>query len=143
MLLLIWMIGALWLRKVEACFQHFLSVQLRARTITGRVSRDGKPSGGALLRLHKSLGAYSVQLSHADRPVLSEVVSAPDGTFHFGEVPSGKYVVLLGPPSGTSMDVELFKPKSADNESIAIENFADGCVTATVVAADGTKIRQR
>ncbi|MFI5113608.1 MAG: hypothetical protein ACHP7J_00585 [Terriglobales bacterium] len=90
--------------------------------------------------MHKFLGAYSIELGHADPAVLGEVVAAKDGSFRFGKVPSGKYVVFMGWPSGMSIDVELVKPKSGESDTVAIENFADSCTSATVISADGRRM---
>ena len=126
------------LERVEACFQaYFPSVQLRAQTIAGTVTLHGKPIDGAVLSLHKFLGAYSIELSHADTNVLGRAITAKDGHFKFGEVPNGKYVVFV---RGASINVELVKSKSGESDTVAIENFADSCVSATAISADGRKL---
>ena len=103
----------------------------------------GKPLDGAVLSLHKFLGVYSIAPGHADPHVLGESVAAKDGKFKFGEVPDGKYVVFVGAPSGASMDVEVVRPKSGENDTLAIENFADSCLSATVISADGHRVTNR
>ncbi len=110
------------------------SVQLRARTIAGTVTLNGEPLDGTAVSLHRFLGAYSIELSHADAHVLGKATTAKDGRFSFGELSSGKYVVFV---RGASVEVKLIKPKSGENDTIAIENFADSCVRGTVVSADG------
>src|SRR5713226_2336450 len=139
-LLLLTFTGSPFLEKAEACYQGFFLVQLKALTIAGTVSRHNKPLDGAVVRLHKFLGAYSIEIGHADPHVLSEAVAAKDGSFKFGEVPNGKYVLFV---AGASMDVELSKPKSGENDIVAIENFADSCVSATVISADGRRLTNR
>src|ERR1700722_9797200 len=87
---------SLCLRRVEACWQSSSpSVKLRARTIAGTVTVNNKPNGGAVLRLHRFLGPYSVEIGHADSHVLAEAVSEKDGTFNFGDVPIGRYVIFV------------------------------------------------
>ena len=130
-------------RKVRACFQDSPSIQLRATAIAGRVTVDGKPLSGALFRLHKSLGPYAIQLRHADPHVLTEAVSAEDGSFSFGELTRGQCIISMGPPSGMSIGIELVNPKNSENDKVVINNFADGCMSATVVSADGEKIPQK
>jgi hypothetical protein len=80
---------------------------------------------------------------HADPHVFGEAESAKDGTFNFGEVPSGKYVLSVGPPSGATMIIEVAKPQNGENDTIAIDNFADSCISATVISADGRKLTNR
>jgi len=135
--------GSQLLEKVEACFQDSPSVHLRARTIAGTVTLRGKPLDGAVFRLHKFLSPYSIEPAHADPHVLGEAMSAKDGTFNFGEVPSGKYVVFVGSPSLESIVVEVVKPRSGESDTIAIDNFADSCISAAVISADGRKVTQR
>jgi hypothetical protein len=135
--------GSLFLENVHACYQDFLSVQLRSRTIAGTVTLRDKPLEGAVVTLHKFIGAYSIGVQHADPHVLDEAVAGKDGKFTFREVPNGKYVVLFGQPSGASMDVEVIKPKSGENDTIAIEYFADSCVSATVISAEGHRLANR
>jgi hypothetical protein len=96
------------------------------------MTQHGKPLDGTVLRLHKVLGAYSVEVGHADPHVLGEAVVAKDGSFRFGAVPSGKYVVSLGAPSGASIEVELVKPKSGASDTITIDGFADSCISVKV-----------
>jgi len=139
-ILLVMLASSLLLEEVKACYQDAPSVQLRARTIMGTVTLHGKPFDGAVLRLHKFRGAYAIEIGHAESHVLSEVVTAKDGTFKFGEVPDGKYVVFVGWPSGASMEVELIKPKSGESDTVAIENLADSCIRATVISADGRRL---
>jgi hypothetical protein len=69
------------------------------------------------------------------------VISARDGTFNFGVLPSGKYVVFTGSPSGESIVVEVANPLSGESDTVAIDNFADSCISATVVSADGRRLR--
>ncbi len=135
--------SSLLLERVEACYQYSPAIQLRATTIAGIVTLNGKPIHGAVFRLHKLLGPYSIEPAHADPHVLGEGVSEKDGTFNFGEVPSGKYVVFVGQPSGMSIEVELVRPKSGESDTVAINNFADSCISATVFSTDGRKIPQR
>jgi hypothetical protein len=113
-------------------------VQLRSRTIAGTVTQDGKPIDGTVLSLHKSLGTFSIEPSHADAHVLGKTVTAKDGRFRFDEVPSGEYVVFV---RGASIDVALVEPKKGESDIVAIENFADSCVSVTVISADGKERR--
>src|ERR1019366_2816797 len=56
-----------------------------------------------------------------------------DGRFRFGKVPSGMYVVFV---RGGSIDIALVKPKKSESDIVAIENFADSCVSVTVLSED-------
>lgn len=130
--------GSLMLEKAEAYFQTgFSPVQLRAKTIAGTVTLNGKPIDGAVLTLHRFLGAYSIELYNADTHVLGRAIATKDGRFRFAEVPSGKFVVFV---RGTSVEVDLVKPKSGESDMVLIENFADSCVSATVISAGGRKL---
>jgi len=112
--------------------------RLRARTISGTVTRDGKRIDGAVLTLHKFLGAYSTWPSHAAPEVFGETITTKDGEFRFDELPSGQYVVLV---SGESIEVDLVKPKHGENDTVAIEDSAYSCVRATIISADGKKLK--
>jgi hypothetical protein len=134
----------LFVRHVEACYQmEAPSVQLRSGTIVGSITLNGKPIDGAVLALHKFLGPYSIELGHADAHVLGRAVTTKDGTFSFGAVPRGKYVVFMLRPSAELLDVEVFKPKKGESDTVAIEYFADWCGSATAVSATGEKLRPR
>jgi hypothetical protein len=137
-------VAFLFIRRVEACYQIYSpSVQLRAGTITGTITLNGKPIEGALLNLHKSLGAYSIELGHADARVLGEATTAKDGSFSFGEVPRGQYVVFMSRPSFEIMDIELVKPKKGESDTVAIEYFADWCGSATAISINGERLSPR
>jgi len=113
-------------------------VQLRARTIVGTVTLDGKPIDGTVLSLHKYLGAYSIELAHADAHALGKAITAKNGRFRFDEVPTGKYVVFV---RGASFEVEIIKPKSGESDIIAIESSFLSCLSVAVFSADGRKLR--
>jgi len=137
-------VSILSIRPVEACLQiEAPSVQLRAGTIAGNITLNGKPIEGAVLNVHKSLGAYSVELGHADPHALGKATTARDGSFSFGELPSGTYVVFMLRPSAEIMDVELVKPKKGERDTVAIEYFADWCGSATAVSANGARVKPR
>jgi hypothetical protein len=137
-------VSILSIRRVEACFQtEAPSVQLRAGTIAGNMSLNGKPIEGAVLNVHKFLGAYSVQLGHADPHVLGKATTARDGSFSFGELPSGTYVVFMLRPSAEIMYVELVKPKKGERDTVAMAYFADWCGSATAVSANGDRVKPR
>ena len=135
--------GSVFLPRVWACYQLAPSIHLRATKIKGTITSNGKPVGGTVLRLHKSVGLYSIEPAHADPHVFGEAVSGEDGAFRFGEVPRGKYVLFVGPPSGMSIDIEVIKPKNSEGDNVVIDNFADGCISATVFSADGQKVPQQ
>jgi hypothetical protein len=107
------------------------------RTISGTVTRDGKRIDGAVLTLHKFPGAYSIRPSHAAPEVLGETTTR-NGEFRFAEVPSGQYVVIV---RGGAIEVDLVKPKRGEIDTIAIEDSSYSCVWATIVSADGGKLR--
>ena len=134
-LLSLTLLAFLCLQRVEACWQSSPSARLRARTIAGTVTANGKPSGGVLLRLHGFLGPYAFARGNADPHVLAVAVSEKNGTFNFGEVSSGEYVVFVGPPSDVPIEVQLVKPKIGENDTIAIDNFGDDCISTAVSSA--------
>ena len=101
------------------------------------MTQDGKPIDGTVLSLHKFLGIFSIEPFHADAHALGKTITAEDGRFGFDEVPSGQYVVFV---RGASIDVALVKPKKGESDIVTIENFADSCVRATVVSADGKQL---
>lgn len=137
-------VAFLFVRRVEDCHQiNSHAVQLRAGAIAGTVTLNGKPLDGAVLHLHKLLRAYSIEIGHADAHVLGETTTARDGSFSFGEVPSGKYVVFMLRPAGEFTDVELVKPKHGESDTIAIEYSADWCGSATAISANGERRRPR
>jgi hypothetical protein len=130
--------GSLQAQRVDEYFHvdyqaDSFPVQLRAQTIAGTVTQGGKPIDGTMLSLHKFLGAYSSEPSHADAHVLGKTITAKDGRFRFGKVPSGMYVVFV---RGGSIDIALVKPKKSESDIVAIENFADSCVSVTVLSED-------
>ena len=143
MLLSFAFLGSIFLPTVWACYQVAPLIHLRATKVKGKVTLNGKPVSGTVLRLHKSAGPYSIELAHADPHVLGEAVSGEDGAFSFAEVPRGDYVLFVGPPSGMSIDIEVIKPRSGEADSVVIDNFADGCISATVFSANGSKAPQR
>lgn len=130
-------------RPVEACWQSSPSVKLRARTIAGTVTVNSKPNGGAVFGLHRFLGPYAIGPGHADPHALAGAVSEKNGSFNFGDVPSGRYVIFVGPPSGMTIEVELVKPKTGENDTVAIDNFADGCISTAVFSSDGQRLTNR
>ena len=81
---------AFWyVQRVEACWQSSPSVRLRARTIAGTITANGKPSGGVALRLHGFLGPYSFERRNTDPHVLAVAVSEKNGTFNLGKCRAG------------------------------------------------------
>ena len=127
-------------RRVEACYQIDVpSVRIRSRSVAGTVSLNGNPIGGAVLSLHKFLGRYSVEADHAESAI-SNAITAKNGKFSFGEVPSGKYVIIMHSPSGESTNVQLVHPKADESDAIAIEFFADFCQKAAAISAQGEKL---
>ena len=94
-----------------------------------------------MFRLHRFLGPYSIESGHADPHVLGEAVSDKNGAFNFGEVPSGKFVIFVGAPSEMSIEVELVKPKTAESDTLAVNNFAEAALAA-VFPANGRKLDQ-
>jgi hypothetical protein len=134
--------SALWsfalVRQAEACWQEAPSVSIRSRSVTGTVSRNGKPMEGAVLTLHKFLGSYSVEPGHGDPHRLGRAITGKDGSFNFGGVPPGRYVIFMASPSGEFTEVEVVRPRSSDeNDRVSIDFFADGCQSATAISASG------
>jgi hypothetical protein len=132
-LLLLAFLASTGMEKVDACYQPLAAtVRLTARTISGRLMQDGKPLPGAVLRLHRFLGAHSIEAAHADPHPLGEAISGHDGIFRFAEIPSGTYIISFGSPSGGSVEVELVHPKTERSDMVKIEGTG-GCVGARVV----------
>lgn len=128
-------------QPVDACYQVDVpSVRLRSRSVTGTITLGGKPLGGATVSLHKFLGSYSVEADHADARPLVKATTTKSGTFTFGEVPSGKYVIIMHSPSSETTEVELVHPNARENDIIAIEFFADYCQRAVAITARGDRV---
>ena len=121
-------------QNVEACYQESPSVRLRARMITGTITLQGKPVDGAVLRLHKFIGVYSTAAGHADTHVLAEVIAAKDGSFNFGELAQGKYVLFVGEPSGATVEIELIRPNNGGSDTLKVDTFGDSCISAASIA---------
>jgi hypothetical protein len=131
----------LFVRRVEACYQIAVpSVRIRSRSLAGTVSLNGNPIGGAMLSLHRFLGPYSVEADHAESHAVSKSIAAKNGKFSFGEVPTGKYVIIMHSPSSESTAVELVRPKADESDTIAIEFFADFCQRAAAISAQGERL---
>lgn len=130
--------AALFPARADACYQADVpSVQLRSRVIKGRVTLNGEPIAGAVLTLHKFLGAYSVEIAHADARRLGSVTTTGDGTFDFGEMPAGTYVIAMSWPSTEFTRIRLNVPKEGDNDTVEIEYFGDFCSSAVAITATG------
>jgi hypothetical protein len=128
-------------RPAEACWQSYApSVSIRARSVAGTVTLAGKPIAGAVLSLHKFLGPYSVETSHADPHSVAETSAAKDGSFSFGEVPTGKYVILMASPSFESTEVQVVRPKPGERDTISIRFFADFCQSASAISVSGDSL---
>jgi hypothetical protein len=88
------------IRRAEACWQRDVpSVSVRSRSVAGTVTLNGKPIARAVLGLHKFLGSYAIELGHAETHPLVKTIAAKDGSFNFGEFPTGKYVIVMASPS--------------------------------------------
>jgi len=107
------------------------------------VTLNGKPIDGAVVSLHKFLGPYSVEIGHADAHVLSETITTENGSFSLGEVPTGKYVIVIAKPSNEFTNVQLVLPKKGESDTVAIEYFADFCASATTISATGERLTPR
>jgi len=126
--------------RIEACFQpESPSVKLRADSIVGSISLNGKPLEGALLSLHKFLGPYSIERGNADARSIGRATTEKDGTFRFAKVPSGKYVLMMSRPSHEFTNIELITPKKGEKDTVVVEYFADFCARAAVIDADGRR----
>jgi hypothetical protein len=114
---------------------------LRAKTITGTVTRNGKPMDGTVLTLRKFLGAYSIEPARAGSHILGKAITTEDGRFYFDEVPSGEYVILVR--GIMLLEVDLVKPTSGESDTLAIEKFAGPCpgAGATIISAQGRKLK--
>jgi hypothetical protein len=130
------------IQKAAGCYQmDSPSVSIRSRSVAGTVTLNGKPIAGAILSLHKFLGSYAIELGHADPHPLRKAIAGKDGRFDFGEVPAGKYVIFMASPSNELTDVEVVRPRSGENDTVAIDFFADFCQTATVISASGERLK--
>ena len=95
-----------------------------------------------MLRLHRFLPHYAFEGGNADPHVLAEAVSEKNGSFNFGEVSSGEYVVFVG-PSDAPIEVQLVKLQIGENDTVAIDNFGDGCISTSVSSAGGRRLTNR
>jgi Protein of unknown function (DUF2012) len=130
------------IQKAAACFQmDSPSVSIRSTSVTGTVTLNGKPIAGAVLSLHKFLGPYSIEMAHADTHPIAKTVGGKDGSFSFGEVPMGKYMIAMASPSYEFTKVELVRPKSSKRDTVSIQFFADYCQSATAVSSTGERLR--
>jgi hypothetical protein len=130
-------------RQAAACFQSTPpGVVLRSTSLKGRISLNGKPLAGATLTLHKFLADYSVSAYHADSHVVSRSSSGMDGSFDFGRVPTGKYVIVMAAPSPETAEVEVIRPKPNESDTIAIEYSGDFCGSAKAISANGKRLAQ-
>jgi RNA polymerase sigma-70 factor (ECF subfamily) len=85
------------MRELIAKPAMFVQAGVAARKLTGRVTSDGAPYGGAV-----------VQLVHAETEVvLAEMLSAADGTFAFGDRPADRYVVTASAPARAALPVHV------------------------------------
>ena len=128
-------------QRVDACYQLSPTLRIRARGVSGVITLNGKPMSGSLVRLYKSVASVtgpSAPGAHA----LAEAETSRNGVFTLGEFPSGKYVLFPGGPSGMSINVELVSPKSDGEDTILVDNYADGCISAGVLSAGGQKVKQ-
>jgi hypothetical protein len=104
------------------------------------VTLNGKPIVGAVLSLHKFLGSYAIALGHAEAHPLVKTIAAKDGSFSFGEVPAGKYVIVMAWPSNEFTEIEVVRPKSSESDKISISFFADFCQSASAISATGERL---
>jgi hypothetical protein len=127
--------------RAEACWQSGVpSVPIRSRSLAGTVTLNDKPIAGAVLSLHKFLGSYAIESGHAEAHALVKTIAAKDGSFDFGEVPTGKYVIVMASPSAESTEVEVVHPKSGESDRISISFFADYCQSASVISVTGKRL---
>jgi hypothetical protein len=136
------LISFLFTRRLEACWQtHTPSIRIRSRSLAGTVNLDGNAISEAVLTLHRFLGPYSVQADHAESHPLRRAITARDGKFSFGEVPSGKYVVMMHSPSSEATGmIEVIRPLAGENDTVAIEYFADFCQNVVAISVKGDKL---
>jgi hypothetical protein len=128
----------------EACYQTSIPyVQLRSRVLAGTITLDGKPIGGAVLKLRLAGKADPRLQVYFFGDQLRDSTTDNYGFFSFGSVPYGKYLILMAHPSNESTEVELVAPKKDEADKIAIEFYADLCQRASAISADGLKPRHR
>jgi hypothetical protein len=128
-------------QNVEACVQiDPPSVSIRSRSVAGTVTLNGKPIAGAVLSLHKFLGPYAVELAHADSLPLGTATAAKDGSFNFGEVPTGKYVMFMAWPSSEVTAIEVVRPKTGENDTVSVSFFGSFCQSAAAISATGKRL---
>lgn len=126
-------------QRVHACYQVSPSIRVRARRLSGVITLNGKPMPGSL-RLYKLVASVTGPAG-PDAHALAEAETSKDGTFTFGEFPSGKYVLFPRGPSGMSINVELLSPKNSEGDTIVVDNYADGCISAAVLSARGQRVK--
>jgi len=68
---------------------------------------------------------------------MARAIASKNGRFGFDEVPRGKYVIRMISPTDGFTNVELVKPEKGENDTVAIKYFAESCMSASVVSADG------
>ena len=93
-----------------------------------------------MLSLHRFLGSYAIELRHAEAHPLAKTVAAKDGSFSFGEVSAGKYVIVMASPSNEFTEVEVVRPKSSESDKISISFFADFCQSTNVISSTGERL---
>jgi hypothetical protein len=118
---------------VEACYQRsgIPRVRLRAHVISGSATSNGRPIGIENIRLSKTserpLLIGNMDITGILLAKLDEVSADHDGHFRFGEVPQGKYIVVI---DEHRIYVELTVP-SSENSTLSIEFYGSVCFTAS------------
>jgi hypothetical protein len=127
-------------KRIQACYQpESPFVRLRSRFLRGTVTLNGKPIANAALSLHKlDYGA----IGDADPHVLSRTSTTNSGKFSFGEIPNGKYVIVMHSPSNEYTEAELIKAEPSEDDTIAIEFFGYFCQRAAALTAEGKRLSQ-
>ena len=119
-----------------ACFQGKPEiVRIKSHAISRTVTSNGLPVENALLSLRTNPSYPSMSLQR-DVKVLQETTAGKDGSFDFGDLPPGKYIIRVsGPGISGGQPIELVAPGKDKNDSIAILFFGLGCEGVKVVTA--------
>jgi hypothetical protein len=107
-------------------------MRLRARTLSGVVTLNGKPISGVLMRLFDFIGPRTLvgnmDINAKRQARMSEVKADKHGRFSFGDVPAGRYVLVT---SGGSTNVEVVSPTEGQTDTLVINSFGMGCQSAS------------
>jgi hypothetical protein len=130
-------IMSFWLSHTAlACVQLYLGpTWIKGSRLTGRVTYQGKPLPRSRLELHRAINFTKEEVQRNgvgyEPPVLKTTVTDIQGRFSFGQMPPGKYWIVMKSPSHESFGVGLVSPGQKGEEQLRIEAWADWCTKTT------------